>query len=77
MSGWLVQVPVKWSGGSGRPIANLYAAWLPDAVDALDAVLRHMSDYAEKPKTVAPLPDAALLGLGLEQGQVCRVQTYS
>jgi hypothetical protein len=46
-------------------------------VDALDAVLRHMSDYAEKPKTVAPLPDAALLGLGLEQGQVCRVQTYS
>ena len=46
-------------------------------MDALDAVLRHMSDYAEKPETVAPLPDAAWLGLGLEQGQVCRVQTYS
>ena len=77
MSGWLIQVPVKRSGGSGRPIAYLYAAWVPELMDALDTVHRHLSDYYDKPETVAPLSDAALLGLGLEQGQVCRVQTYS
>jgi hypothetical protein len=77
MSGWLVEVPVKRSGGSGRPLAHLYAAWVPEPPDALDAVHRHMSDYTVKPETVAPLSDAALLGLGLAQGQVCRVQTYS
>ena len=77
MSGWLIQVPVRRSGESGRPIAYLYAAWVPEPMDALDAVLRHINDYAEKPETVTPLSNAALLGLGLEQGQVCRVQTYS
>jgi hypothetical protein len=77
MSGWLIQVPVKRSGGSGRPIAYLYAAWVNEPMDALDAVHRHISDYTVKPETVAPLSDAALLGLGLEHGQVCRVQTYS
>src|SRR5690348_13220883 len=52
-------------------------AWVPEPMDALDAVHRHMSDYTVKPETVAPLFDAALLGLGLEHGQVCRVQSYS
>jgi hypothetical protein len=77
MSGWLIQVPVKRSGRSGRLLAHLYAAWVPEPTDALEAVHRHISDYTVKPETVAPLSDAALLGLGLEQGQVCRVQTYS
>jgi hypothetical protein len=77
MSGWLIQVPVRRSGGSGRPIAHLYAAWVPEPFDALEAVNRHISDASEKSETVTPLSDAALLGLGLEQGQVCRVQTYS
>ena len=66
MSGWLIQVPVKRSGGSGRPIAYLYAAWVPEPMDALEAVNRHISDDTAKPETVAPLSDAALLGLGLE-----------
>jgi len=46
---------------------------VPELTDALDAVHQHMSDYTVKPETVAPLSDAALLGLGLEHGQVCRV----
>jgi hypothetical protein len=77
LSGWLIQVPVKRSGGSGRPIAHLYTAWVPEPTDALEAVHRHISDYSVKPETLALLSDAALLGLGLDQGQVCRVQTYS
>jgi hypothetical protein len=35
-------------------------------MDALEAVNRHISDDTAKPETVAPLSDAALLGLGLE-----------
>ena len=76
MSGWLIQVPVQRHGGGGRPIAHLYAAWLEDPIDALDAVRRRLRDFRDKPETVAPLSDAALRGLGLERGAVCRVQAH-
>src|SRR5690349_21738563 len=59
MSGWLIHVPVKRSGGSGRPIAYLYAAWVPEPMDALDAVHQHMSDDTVRPETVAVLSDFA------------------
>ena len=77
MNGWLIQIPVQRHGSGGRPVAHLYAAWVEDPRDALAAVLRHTGDVHEKPETVAQLSEAALIGLGLERGAVCRVQPYS
>ena len=77
MSGWLIQVPVQRFGGSGRPVAHLYAAWIADPYDAMDAVKNHTGEPHEKPETLVELSDAALIGLGLQRGAVCRLQAYS
>ena len=73
MSGWLIEVPVKRFGM--EPLVHLYAVWLADEADALAAVEKGIDLPNERPELLIQLSNAALLGLGLARGEVCRVHS--
>jgi hypothetical protein len=76
MSGWLVQATVREAGAD--PVVGLFAAWVPDQMDAAIAVERavNATDFPAA-DALCELPDEVLTGLGLKEGELTRLRALS
>ena len=78
MSGYLFHVYTKRLSDDGRPMSDVYAAWIEDDQDAAQAVIdKYQRTTDEIPRMVAELEDRLLRGMGLKPGEVARIQTVA
>lgn len=77
MSGWLVQATLPETG-EGRPV-QVFAAWVPDEMDALIAVETHVKATDDPPaQALCELTDQTLAALGVANpGEVVRLRAAS
>jgi len=78
MSGYLFFVYTKRLGEDGKPMCDVYAAWIEDDEEAREAVTKqYLKTPDEIPRIAAELDDPLLRGMGLKPGEVARVQTLA
>lgn len=77
MSGWLIKVTSPGLNPDTREIVEMWAAWVPNAVEAVAAV-EEKSGLGDPPaETLCKISEELLRGVGLNgPGEVVRVRAF-